>query len=51
LRAFDKASGKVVAQLELPATPSGTPMTYLVDGKQYIVLATVDRKMVAFSLP
>jgi quinoprotein glucose dehydrogenase len=51
LRAFDKASGKVIAELELPATPSGTPMTYMQDGKQYIVLATVDRKMVAFSLP
>lgn len=51
LRAFDKASGKVLAEIALPATPSGTPMTYSLDGKQYIVLATVDRKMVAFSLP
>jgi glucose dehydrogenase len=51
VRAFDKASGKVVAELPLPAPPSGTPMTYLSGGKQYIVLATVDGRLVAFSLP
>ena len=34
-----------------PGPPSGTPMTYLADGKQYIVLATMDRKLVAFGLP
>jgi len=51
IRAFDKATGKVVAELELPAAPSGTPMTYLAGGKQYIVLATVDAELVAFSLP
>jgi quinoprotein glucose dehydrogenase len=51
LRAFDKATGEVVAAVELPAAPSGTPMTYAVDGKQYIVLATNDGKMVALSLP
>lgn len=51
LRAFDKASGKVVAEVVLPAAPSGTPMTYMADGKQYIVLATQNGKLVAFSLP
>lgn len=51
LRAFDKSSGKVVAEVTLPAAPSGTPMTYAVDGKQYIVLATQNGKLVAFSLP
>ena len=51
LRAFDKATGKVVAAIELPATPSGTPMTYMADGKQYIVLATNDSKLVALALP
>jgi quinoprotein glucose dehydrogenase len=51
LRAFDKASGKVVAEVVLPAAPSGTPMTYAVDGKQYIVIATQNGKLVAFSLP
>ncbi|MEX2115018.1 MAG: hypothetical protein WD845_17625, partial [Pirellulales bacterium] len=51
LRAFDKATGDVVAAIELPAAPGGTPMTYVVDGKQFIVLATNDGKMVALSLP
>jgi quinoprotein glucose dehydrogenase len=51
LRAFDKANGKILAELTLPAAPGGTPMTYLADGKQYIVVATADRKLVAFSLP
>ena len=39
LRAYDKATGKVVAELALPGTPSGKPMSYLLNGKQYIVLA------------
>ncbi|MGE0695875.1 MAG: pyrroloquinoline quinone-dependent dehydrogenase [Pirellulales bacterium] len=51
LRAFDKATGAVVAAIELAAPPSGTPMTYAVDGKQYVVLATNDGKLVALSLP
>ena len=51
LRAFDKATGKVIAEIELPAIPTGTPMTYLAGGKQYIVLATGDGRMVALSLP
>jgi quinoprotein glucose dehydrogenase len=51
LRAFDKANGKIIAELELAAAPSGTPMTYMSGGSQYIVLATMDRKLVAFSLP
>jgi quinoprotein glucose dehydrogenase len=50
LRAFDKASGKVVAEFELPAQPSGTPMTYLAGGKQFIVIATSDSKLVGLSL-
>ena len=50
LRAFDKASGKVVAEIAISAPPSGTPMTYLAGGKQYIVLATQDRKLVAIGL-
>jgi quinoprotein glucose dehydrogenase len=51
LRAFDKATGKTIAEIPLPAQPSGTPMTYMAGGKQYIVLATTDGRMVAFSLP
>jgi glucose dehydrogenase len=51
LRAFDKANGKVVAAVALPAPPSGTPMTYKSGGKQYIAVTTGDRKIVALALP
>ena len=51
LRAFDKATGKVIAEIQLPAQPSGTPMTYLAGGKQYIALATMDGRLVALSVP
>ncbi len=50
-RAFDKATGKVLAEIELPAGPSGTPMTYLAADKQYIVVALADERLVALSLP
>ena len=51
LRAFDKKSGKVIAEVQLPASPHGTPMTYLAGGKQYVVIATVDNRLVALALP
>ena len=51
LRALDKTNGKIVAEVTLPAAPSGTPMTYMAGGKQFVVLATMDRKLVAISLP
>ena len=37
-RAYDKANGKVVWQMKLPAGTTGGPVTYAIDGKQYIVL-------------
>lgn len=39
LRAFDKATGAVIHEIDLPLPPQGTPMTYSVAGKQYISLA------------
>ena len=39
VRALDKASGEIVHEIELPLPPSGTPMTYMVDGRQYISIA------------
>lgn len=51
LRAFDKATGKVVAEIVLPGQPSGTPMTYLAGDKQFIALTTSDGRLVALSLP
>lgn len=54
-RAHDKESGKILAEIDLPATQAGQPMTYMVDGKQYIVMAVGDgkspAKIVALALP
>jgi quinoprotein glucose dehydrogenase len=38
-RAYDKRTGKVVFEMELPGGTTGAPMTYLSNGKQYIVVA------------
>ncbi len=55
LRAFDKATGKEVGAVYMPAQQSGTPMTYMADGKQYLVLAisggNYSGELVAFKLP
>ena len=40
-RAFDKKTGAIVWEMELPAGVSNTPMTYMVNGKQFIVVAAV----------
>ena len=54
-RAYDKRTGAVVWETELPAGTSGAPMTYLHEGKQYIVVAIGDEDVrgqyVAFALP
>ena len=39
LRAYDKATGDEVGAVYMPAGQSGSPMTYLHDGAQYIVVA------------
>ena len=36
LRAYDKATGREVGGVLMPAPETGSPMTYLLDGKQYI---------------
>jgi quinoprotein glucose dehydrogenase len=38
-RALDKATGEMIFEFELPANQSGIPMTYSINGKQYIALA------------
>ena len=47
---FEGFSSKVIAEINLAATPHGTPMTYMAGGKQYIVVATVDGRLVALTL-
>ncbi len=39
LRAYDQATGKDVGDVLMPAGQSGSPMTYMVNGKQYIIVA------------
>jgi quinoprotein glucose dehydrogenase len=39
IRAFDKATGKVLWQAQLPAGGYATPATYLAGGKQFLVIA------------
>ncbi len=55
LRAFDKATGKEFGAVYMPAPQSGTPMTYMVNGKQFLVVAisggTYTGELVAFALP
>jgi len=38
LRAFDKMTGAEVGAVTLPAPVTGMPMTYMLDGKQYLVV-------------
>jgi len=39
IRAFDTESGKEIWKYELPAGGQATPMTYTLNGKQYLVIA------------
>ena len=55
LRAYNKQTGAQVGEIWMPAPQSGSPMTYAVDGKQYIVVAVsggaYSGEYIAFSLP
>jgi quinoprotein glucose dehydrogenase len=54
-RAFDKKTGAIAWEMELPAGVSNAPMTYMANGKQYIVVAVSGRnypgELVALALP
>lgn len=39
LRAYDKQTGADVARVDLPANATGSPMTYMIGGRQFIVVA------------
>jgi quinoprotein glucose dehydrogenase len=39
LRAYDKATGREVGAVYMPAPQSGSPMTYLHNGEQYLIVA------------
>jgi quinoprotein glucose dehydrogenase len=60
IRAFDAANGKLLWQSDLPFAGVATPSTYMVDGRQYVVIATSNARSpkdpqgaayVAFALP
>ena len=54
-RAYDKATGEVIWETELPAGVTGGPMTYMFEGKQYVVVPVGGRQdpaeWVALGLP
>jgi quinoprotein glucose dehydrogenase len=55
LRAYDKATGQEKGSVYMPAGQTGTPMTYMLNGRQYIVVAiggaSFPAEFVAFMLP
>lgn len=59
IRAFDSRTGHLLWDCSLPFAAAATPTTYMVDGKQYVVIAsggskfkhTKDGFYIAFSLP
>ena len=55
LRAYDKATGAEVGAVYMPAPQTGSPMTYMLNGQQYLVIATSGAtssgELLAFRLP
>jgi quinoprotein glucose dehydrogenase len=55
LRAFDKATGEQVGAVFMPAPQSGSPMTYRVNGRQFLVVAisggAYSGELVAYGVP
>ena len=54
-RAIDKKTGAIIHELMLPASTTGVPMTYMIDEKQYIVVAIGARgtpaELIALAIP
>ena len=54
-RAHDKLTGEIIAEIDIPATQSGPPSTYMVNGRQYIVMMVTDgespAELIALALP
>jgi len=55
LRAYDKTNGNQVGMIHMPAPQSGSPMTYMAGGRQFIVVAisggNYSGEYLAFALP
>jgi quinoprotein glucose dehydrogenase len=54
-RSYDKATGQIVSEMQIPANVTNVPMTYMAGGKQYIVVAVAavnkPAELLALSLP
>jgi quinoprotein glucose dehydrogenase len=55
LRAYDKRTGAEVGAVQMPGAQTGSPMTFMLKGKQYIVVASSSSikpgELVAYTLP
>ena len=55
LRAYDKMTGEEMGAVYMPAPQSGAPMTYMLGGRQYVVIAigggNYSAELIAFRLP
>ncbi|ALO45598.1 PQQ-binding-like beta-propeller repeat protein [Pseudohongiella spirulinae] len=55
LRAHDKETGEIIAEIEMPGTQTGQPFTYEHNGKQYVAMVVSARgqpsELVAYALP
>ena len=55
LRAYDQKTGKEVGNVLMPAGQSGSPMTYMVGGRQYVIVAVsggdYSGEYIAYTLP
>jgi quinoprotein glucose dehydrogenase len=55
LRAYHKATGQEVGAVYMPGAQTGGPMSYMLNGKQYLVVASsgalVPGQLIAYTLP
>jgi quinoprotein glucose dehydrogenase len=55
LRAYDKRTGREVGEVYMPGAQTGSPMTYMLNGRQYLVVAVSGAvfpgELIAYALP
>ena len=55
LRAYDKKTGAELGAVAMPGAQTGSPMTYMLDGKQYLVVSSSSSirpgELIAYKLP
>jgi quinoprotein glucose dehydrogenase len=54
-RSYNKATGAIVSEMQIPANVTNVPMTYMAGGKQYIAIAVAavgkPAELLALALP